>query len=199
MWSKNSDKRDTLFPRSEDAVFASPCMPPAPVPKITDFISDIAESSRELSQAAKEQAWKEESDNHFLSFISPSQGEPWSKYQHFMIEEQAGRKTVAYSNNITFDLVAIREWKLFLGDTLDRLRKTSHSNIVNLKEVYQSGETLFLVYENMDTSHVSLENIEDNPSESLNEFEITALCKQASSPTSHKNRNEVLIHEVGTE
>lgn len=81
-------------------------------------------------------------------------------------------------NDHTFELVAIKERKIANKDRLEGLRKTSHACLVNIREAYLDHSMLFLVYDDMDSNHVSLGDIEGGMSGHLNESEIAAVCEQ---------------------
>ncbi|KAL2368930.1 hypothetical protein BDBG_06413 [Blastomyces gilchristii SLH14081] len=132
-------------------------------------ISDKRARSSKEARATNEPACRDETDCQSSTSISLFLGVPWSEYRSFMGEEQAESKMVTHEHRIQ-SLVTIRERKLLPEDRPDCQ-----------EEVNQSGEAHFLVHEDMDASHVSLEDIEDSPSEPRNGFDIAALCKQAGS------------------
>jgi hypothetical protein len=105
--------------------------------------------------------------------------------------------TAAHVNDSTFELVAIKERKLTDKDRLDGLRKTSQAHLVNIRDIYLDHSTLFLVYEDIDASHVSLGDIEGGISGPLNESEISAICEQvmASSQRQEKFIDELQGHK----
>ena len=58
--------------------------------------------------------------------------------------------------------------------------------------MYESGKSLFLIYEDMDVSHISLVNIQDSPRDLLNEIEIAIVYKQVSALFLKKKRDEFI-------
>jgi hypothetical protein len=105
------------------------------------------------------------------------QGNPWIKYHKFTEEDQAGITTIAHVKKPSFYIVAIKETRMIVHSRACGLIKTLHPNLVNLIEAYLDTDRLFLVYEDLDVSHVSLADIGDSR---LNEIEIATICKGVS-------------------
>ena len=62
--------------------------------------------------------------------------------------------------------------------------------------MYESGKILFLVYEDISVSYISLVNIQDSPRDLLNEIEIAIVCKQVSILFLKKKGMNLLIYHT---
>ncbi|PGG99137.1 hypothetical protein AJ80_09401 [Polytolypa hystricis UAMH7299] len=200
-----TDRRGTVFPRGTDselsawqpqAKTAIPCN----VPPQQDSTPNIEKPST-IAPITEKSLWKRRAGRNRLlknanpRIKSPSpriqspppkphspfllHEEPWTRYRPFMEEaDQAGAALIAHINDPTFNIVAVKTKRLTAAEKVSNLKKACHPNIVSLKKVYQSNMTLFLLYEAVDASHVSLAEIEDSPGDPMNEVEIAAVCWQ---------------------
>ncbi|CRG88479.1 hypothetical protein PISL3812_05509 [Talaromyces islandicus] len=75
-------------------------------------------------------------------------------------------------------IVAVKEHKVTDKDSLKALKPTKHIQLVNLLDVFMDHDILFLIYEDINASHVSLGDIKGGMSGSLKENEIAAIAEQ---------------------
>jgi hypothetical protein len=170
--NKIMDNRLTLFPGGHNG----PTEPSIHVP---------------LKRKAEEHGSKQphpvlRSPNHLP--VTLKRGAPWGKYRRFVEEDQAGRAITAMDKDT---VVAVKEHKVTDKDSLKALKPTKHIQLVNLLDIFMDHDILFLIYEDMDASHVSLGDIEGGMSGSLKENEIAAIAEQVRQPLQLKE----IIHE----
>ncbi|GBF59744.1 serine/threonine-protein kinase [Trichophyton mentagrophytes] len=134
------------------------------------------------------------SENYLCTRCGCQQGEPWAVYRRFIEEDQAGGAVIAHTMNPAFDLVAVKERKIVASKATNSLRTAFHSNIVCLNEIFENEGVVFLIYEYIDYSHVSLGDLGNSLGHPLNEVELAAICKQALDGLSYIHKKLGIVH-----
>jgi len=98
----------------------------------------------------------------------------WALYRKLIQEDQAGSALVCHRNQPDFGIVAVKTRQLAAVVQKDRIKTTSHPNIVNIEEVFEHEGTINFVYESFT---VTLADIQASPCGLLQEYEIAAICQ----------------------
>jgi serine/threonine protein kinase len=106
-------------------------------------------------------------------YICKEELDPWQKYQKIFKIEQAGLAIFAHVKNSTFKEAVIKETKIKGKDVLDKIKPTSHKNLVHLHEALYYDDSIFFSYEVMD---VSLSQVFCTPLGQLQPYEVAAFC-----------------------
>jgi len=136
----------------------------APPLKVNPISSQFTQSSRfpRLGRTTTREPWYHEQS-------------PWVDYYEIFEEQQAGRVRVAYKQEKSHEIVAIRQQKCSDRKFLDRLRQCHHDNVVTLHTAYLDDETISLVYDVVD---VSLAEMQSTPLGSFADYQIAAICQK---------------------
>lgn len=101
-------------------------------------------------------------------------GNPWDNYSRFTAEGTSRSTYLAFELTPSCSIVAIKESrKVPSMSHRQHIMKTSHTNIVNLKDAYIDGETIFFIYERM---QLSIEYI--HSSLQLENIHIATTCRE---------------------
>jgi serine/threonine protein kinase len=82
--------------------------------------------------------------------------DPWTNYQMFMKDDQAGPATLAFDRDRPEKIFAVKEIKGLSKDSLNRLYAIVHSNIVRFVAAYYHKGSCFLFYDEMSVSLIEL-------------------------------------------
>ena len=101
-------------------------------------------------------------------------------YDEFMAVDQAGLAMIGSDNNKEPSLVAIKRIKKVDESPVNRIAFTS-DHLVQIRNMYEDGDDVVVVYETMDVTLRQLTGILQGP---LKAFQIAAICKEVSQPRS---------------
>jgi hypothetical protein len=173
-----SDKRTTLFPRSEinttlSADSIKPSSQTARTLQKRKFIPERGDATQRFP--VKPMATATLSTQP--PFIVTSKGSPWVKYQRILQENQGGCSDIAYKKDPAFLIVAIKTYAGTDSTKIHDIIRARHQNIVSILDAFYDNNTAYIVQEYM---AVSIAEIQASPLGKFEEYEIAAICKEAS-------------------
>ena len=103
------------------------------------------------------------------------------QYDEFMALDQAGLAMIGSDNNKEPSLVAIKRIKKVDKSPVNRIIPFTSDHLVQIRNMYEEGDDVVVVYETMDVTLRQLTGILQGP---LKAFQIAAICKEVSQPRS---------------
>jgi len=102
-------------------------------------------------------------------------------YDEFMALDQAGLAMIGSDNNKEPSLVAIKRIMKGGESPVNRVTPFTSDHLVQIRNMYEDGDEIIIVYETMDVTLRQLTGILQGP---LKAFQIAAICKEVSQPRS---------------
>ncbi|KAI9779394.1 MAG: hypothetical protein M1835_004697, partial [Candelina submexicana] len=113
------------------------------------------------------------SASHSSHLIKFQESSPWVKYHRFLNLDQAGSAMIAYEKCAQFPTAVLKESSVtHIGHHIPR---SSHANIVLLREIFSHNDILYFVYEPMS---ICLADLQSTPCGTFTEYEIAAICQE---------------------
>jgi len=98
-------------------------------------------------------------------------------YDEFMALDQAGPAMIGSENEKEPSLVAIKRVKRVDESPVNRITPFTSDHLVQIRNMYEDGDEIVIVYEIMDVTLRQLTGILQGP---LKAFQIAAICKEVS-------------------
>ena len=98
-------------------------------------------------------------------------------YDEFMALDQAGSAMIGSENKEEPNLVAIKRVKKVDENPVERITPFTSDHLVQIRNMYEDGDDVVIVYETMDVTLRQLTGVLQGP---LKAFQIAAICKEVS-------------------
>ena len=98
-------------------------------------------------------------------------------YDEFMALDQAGPAMIGSDNKQEPSLVAIKRMKKTNKSPVNRITSFTSDHLVQIKNMFEDGDDIIIIYETMDVTLRQLTGILRDP---LKAFQIAAICKEVS-------------------
>ena len=98
-------------------------------------------------------------------------------YDEFMALDQAGPAMIGSDNKEEPSLVAIKRMKKANKNPVNRIKSFTSDHLVQIKNMFEDGDDIVIIYETMDVTLRQLTGILRGP---LKAFQIAAICKEVS-------------------
>ena len=171
-----SGRPKTVFPESTRAVIVPP--PQLRLPQNTDH--NIRQSKKRkftnegLQTLRLPVKVREEQSSNSTNIVDIREGPPWAKYRQLAEEFFGGPTTVAYADDGTYSVYAVKEYRL-KNPHLPCIRLPPHPNIVQVYELFRQGDVVHAAYEYI---ALSLADVYASPFGQIKELEVAAISKE---------------------